>query len=73
MSEPRLVKPETSRRRRTDYIADAIARELDARRASLNADDAIRSVTVTVKMKQGTPFPRTVLVTIEAESEVAQS
>lgn len=57
-------------RRRTDHILDAIRQELEARRSTLNADSTIRSVSVIVKMVQGSERPRAVLLTVETERTI---
>lgn len=54
----RLVVPETNPKRRTAKILEAVRNELESRRNSLDGDDAIRSVTISVKMISGTDVPR---------------
>lgn len=62
-----MVVGMAANRRRTDQILDAIKQELEMRRGSLNADNSIRSVSIIVKMAQGSERPRAVLLTVETE------
>lgn len=64
----RLVVPETDPpKRRTAKILEAVRSELESRRNSLDGDDAIRSVTISVKMVSGTDMPRAVIINVESE------
>ena len=68
MSEPaRVMLPDRVPKRRTDHVKDAVLRALEARRMAIDGDGAVRAVTVSVKLKQGTITARAVVVTIEAE------
>lgn len=59
--------------RRTDKILKAITDELNGRQGTINADASIRSVTVVVKLKQGSDDPRCVLLTVETERTLGES
>ena len=54
-------------KKRTDHIAAAVAAELDRQRPVLNALEHVRSVTVTIRFKNGTDTPRCVIVQTETE------
>lgn len=54
-------------RRRTDAIKEAVLQELEARRATLDADATIRSISLVTKLKQGSIEVRAVIVTVESE------
>jgi len=69
----RLVVPETDPKRRTAKILEAVRCELESRRNSLDGDNAIRSVTITVKMITGTDVPRAVIVNVESEKTLDNS
>lgn len=62
-----MVVGVSSTRRRADHILDAVRQELEMRKSSLNADNSIRSVSIVVKMMQGSDRPRAVLLTVETE------
>lgn len=53
--------------KRADKILRAITDELMSKQKAINADPSVRSVTVIVKLKQGTDEPRAVLMTVETE------
>ena len=70
----RLVVPEPDGpKRRTAKILDAVRCELESRRNSLDGDNAIRSVTITIKMISGTDSPRAVIVNVESEKTLSNS
>ena len=60
-------------RRRTDLVVEAIKSEVLAKRTLLDNDATVRSLTVVVKMVQGSTNPRAVIVTIETERTLAQN
>lgn len=60
------------RARRADKILDAIKREIDKRRSSLNNDHEVQSITLVVKMKHGTETPRAVLMSVQTEAELGE-
>lgn len=59
-------------KRRTDRVRAAIEAELEAKRAALDSDGSVRSVTVIVKLKQGSIEPRAVIVQIETERTLGE-
>ena len=69
----RLVVPEINPKRRTAKIVEAVRNELEHRRNSLDGDDAIRSITITVKMITGTDTPRAVILNVESEKKLDNS
>lgn len=68
----RTMLPDKVVRRRTDALQEVIRAELENRRHSLDGDNAIRSVTITVKMVQGTAQARAVIVQVESENTLAR-
>lgn len=58
--------------KRSDQILAAIRRMIDKRKNSLNNEAGVRSVTITVKLKNGTDNPRVVLMSVETEDEWAE-
>jgi hypothetical protein len=66
-----LVKEPTPRRRLTDKILKAVEDELNRKRASLDPDADIRSVTLTVKINQNTREPRAVILLVESEKTIS--
>lgn len=66
-AEMRIVANVVRPKRRTDKVLDAIQHELEVRRSSIDTDATIRSITVIVKIKQGSDAPRAVLMTVETE------
>lgn len=63
----------TVNRRTADRVQDAVLRELQQHYTYLNTVPGIRSVNINVKMKNGTGIPRAVLVSIETESNLADT
>jgi hypothetical protein len=61
----------TTRQRRADRIQDAISYALAKKKHILNGED-VRSVTVTVKFKNGSDAVRCVLVNVEMEDELVE-
>ncbi len=62
-----------SRMRRTDRILEAVRIAIEKRKSSLNNEVDVRSVSVVVKMKNGSDIPRAVLVSVETEDELKES
>jgi hypothetical protein len=52
---------------------DAVRSELESRRNFLDGDTDVRSVTISVKMIQGTDQVRAVVVTVESEKILSNS
>lgn len=75
-THPRLVVPEADRprqQRRTAQIVEAVRSALESRRNTIDGDDDIRAVTISIKMKNGTDQPRAVVVNIESEKTLSNS
>jgi hypothetical protein len=58
--------------RRCDLVMDAIRECVEKRRNILNSEPGIRSVTVTVKMRNGTGGPRVAILSVETEDELSE-
>jgi hypothetical protein len=61
------IVPGRQTQRRTDRVLDAIDQEVEKYRAFVDTQDAIRSISIIVKLVKGTPYPRTVIVQMELE------
>ncbi len=64
---PVVVAGFKSSGRRSDLVADAVAAALRAHTSQLNASPAVRSVTLSVKLRTDVPAVRAVVVVIETE------
>ena len=69
----RLVVPDNAPKRRSGNILDAVRSELESRRNAIDGDEDIRSVTVSIKMIQGTNRVRAVVVNVESEKTLSNS
>lgn len=55
--------------RRLDMILAAIRKCLESQAQALNGSSTLRTVTVSVKMKNGSGQPRAVILNVETETE----
>lgn len=71
--QPRLVVQDADerQRRRTARILDAIRAEIESRRNAIDMDENVRSVTISVKMRQGSNEVRAVVVNVESEKTLS--
>jgi hypothetical protein len=70
----RLVVPDLDEpKRQSGRIAEAVRLELESRRNMLDLDTDLRSVTISVKMIQGTGRVRAVVVSTESEKILSNS
>ena len=59
--------------RRTDLILEAVKKALHVQASCINSSTTIRTITISVKMKNGTGHPRAVVLSLETELELEES